>query len=145
MRRIGGINQGARYGMRTQMKKFSLPNTPGFFPYIMKAYEFYNPPPINQMLMRHTREDRIKSIIHQLYSPSTYRCSICGMRFQHHSQLNEHLDYHFLQNAQLTERRSGPMTRKPFSTYLNWVSDSNIDIINQNSERLTREQKELEN
>jgi hypothetical protein len=76
MKRIGGINQGARYGMKPQRKVFNFLNPPGFFPYVMKAYEFYNPPPINQMLMRHTREDRINSIIHQLYSPSTYRCSI---------------------------------------------------------------------
>jgi hypothetical protein len=91
------------------------------------------------------REERIKNAVNQLYSSSTYKCTVCGMRFQKHSQLKDHLNYHFQQSVQRTERRSGPLSRNPYSTYLNWVSDSNIDIINKNQETLTRDQQELEN
>jgi len=143
MKRIGGMNQANRYAIKPQRKMFNYPNPAGFFPYIMKGFEFYNPP-INQMVMRHMRDDRIKHLIHQLYSPSTFKWTKCGMRFQKHSQLKEHLDYHFQQSALETERRSGPLTRKPFSTYLNWISDSNIDVTQQKNEMLTREQQELE-
>lgn len=138
------MNQAGRFPAGPQRKTFSYPNPPGFFPFIMKGYEFYHPP-LNHMVMRHTRDDRIKSTINQLYSASTYRCTKCGMRFQHHSELKEHLDYHFQQSATATERRMGPMTRKPFSSYMNWISDSGMDIITKNDETMTREQQELEN
>lgn len=141
MKRIGGMNQGGRFPIGMQRKQFTYQNPPGFFPFIMKGFEFYNPP-INQVAMG---MNKIERAINQLYSQSAYRCIRCGMRFQRHSQLKEHLDYHFQQSVLTTERRSGPLTRKPFSTYLNWVSDSNIDIINNNQETLTREQQELEN
>lgn len=144
MKRIGGVGQDNWFPVKQQSKPPSFHNAPGFFPFIMKAFEFYNPP-LNQIVMRHRRGDRIKNTINQLYNISTYRCTRCGMRFQHHSALKEHLDYHFQQSVQATERRSGPLTRKPFSTYLNWISDSNIDVINQNHDTMTREQKELEN
>ena len=138
------MGQPGRYPPKQEKKVFSYPSAPGFFPFIMKGFEFYNPP-LNQMVMRNMREERIKNAVNQLYSISSYKCTNCGMRFQHHSALKEHLDYHFQQSVQATERRSGPMSRKPFSTYLNWVSDSNIDIINESRETMTREEQELEN
>ena len=144
MRRMPVQNQHNRPMMRQQRKVFTYPNPPGFFPYIMKSFEFHNPT-LNQMAYGAHRENKISKAVNLLYSPSSYMCTNCGMRFQHHSQLKDHLDYHFQQNVLATERRSGPLSRKPFSTYLNWVSDSDFDIINKNSEKLTREQQELEN
>lgn len=35
------------------------------------------------------------------------------------------------------------MFRKPFSTYQNWVSDTNMDIMHQNQATMTREEQEL--
>lgn len=130
--------------MKQPKKQFTYQNPPGFFPYVMKAFQFYNPS-LNQMVMGGHREERISKAVNQLYSPSTYMCTICGMRFMHHSALKDHLDYHFQQNVSATERRSGPHSRKAFSTYQNWVTDSSIDIINKNKEEMTREQQELEN
>ena len=143
MKRMGGMNQG-RFPMKPQKKVFRYQNPPGFFPFVMKAFEFYNPT-LNQLVVMNHKEDRISKAVNQLYSPSSYMCTNCGMRFYHHSALKDHLDYHFQQNVLVTERRSGPLTRKYFSTYMNWISDSSIDIINKNSEEMTREQQELEN
>lgn len=149
MKRIGGMHQGRMTNRPQpphpqQRKTFSFSNPPGLFPFVMKGFEFYNPP-VNQMVMGHMREDRIKKTVDALYSHNVYRCAKCGVRFQNHASLKEHLDYHFQQSVLATDRRSGPMTRKPFSTYFNWVSDFNIDIINQNHDTMTREEKELEN
>ena len=126
-------------------KTFTFSNPPGLFPFVMKAYQFYNPPPLNQLVGANMREERIKNVINQLYSNSTYKCTKCGFRFQTHSALKEHLDYHFQQNVLATERRSGPFTRKPFSTYLNWTSDSNIDVINQHHSTSLKDQQAHEN
>eukprot|EP00345_Euplotes_harpa_P013913 CAMPEP_0168339730 /NCGR_PEP_ID=MMETSP0213-20121227/13635_1 /TAXON_ID=151035 /ORGANISM="Euplotes harpa, Strain FSP1.4" /LENGTH=193 /DNA_ID=CAMNT_0008345817 /DNA_START=87 /DNA_END=668 /DNA_ORIENTATION=+ len=110
----------------------------------MKGFEFYTPS-LNAIAASHNREERIKNVVNQLYNTNTYKCTKCGMRYQSHSELKVHLDYHFQQNVLATERRSGPLTRKPYSTYLNWISDSNIDIIHQSHETMTREQQELQN
>mmetsp|Transcript_8508 Transcript_8508/g.7528 ORF Transcript_8508/g.7528 Transcript_8508/m.7528 type:complete len:224 (+) Transcript_8508:852-1523(+) len=139
-----GQGQPGRQSIRQQRKVFSYPNPLGFFPYMMKAFEFHNPT-LNQLAPMNHREDRISKAVNQLYSPNSYMCTNCGMRFKHHSQLKEHLDYHFNQNVLSTGRRSGPLSRKSFSTYVNFVSDSSIDIVNKNSEKLTRDQQELEN
>ena len=140
----GGMNHKRYPQSFPQRKTFTFSNPPGLFPFVMKAYQFYNSPPLNQLVGANIREERMKNVINQLYNNSTYKCTKCGFRFQTHSALKEHLDYHFQQNVQATERRSGPMSRKPFSTYLNWTSDSNIDVINHHS-TLSREEQENEN
>ena len=140
-----GINRNGYPQSFSQRKTFTFSNPPGLFPFVMKAYQFYNPPPINQLVGANMREERMKNVINQLYSSSTYKCSKCGFRFQTHSALKEHLDYHFQQSVLAIERRSGPFTRKPFSTYFNCTSDSNIDIINHHHSSSAHDQQEHEN
>jgi predicted restriction endonuclease len=84
--------------MMPQRKTFIFNNAPGIFPYIMKGFEFYTQP-LNQMIMGEMRQDRIKKTIDSLYNHSTYKCTICGFRFEQHSGLKEHLDYHFQKNS----------------------------------------------
>jgi len=75
------MNQG-RFPMKPQKKVFRYQNPPGFFPFVMKAFEFYNPT-LNQLVVMNHKEDRISKAVNQLYSPSSYMCTNCGMRFYH--------------------------------------------------------------
>ena len=76
-----------------------------------------------------TKDLKIMEVVGDLYSLNPFQCSICGMRYQHNSQLKEHLDeYHFVQKrSQYESEYFGGRcqnTRKSFASLKEFMGEN---------------------
>jgi pre-mRNA cleavage complex 2 protein Pcf11 len=69
---------------------------------------------------------RDDAIINELYFDFTMQCKNCGLRFADRGKLDQHLDWHFVQNRKEKEKTRKAMSRGWHPTKEEWIISSEI-------------------